>query len=391
MRKLLSVLVVLLGFTTATHAEFEVKGFGSIVGGYVFDGDGYVAEYPNVGIYDDKFEIGQETRLGIQASTELGDSDRLTIQIMSRAANAYEPEVEWLYLTHKLTESMEVQAGRMRIPVYKYSEYMDVGIAYPWARIPADTYSLDFVNFNGLKWNYLTGTESLPIRISVLTGKEDKPNSELMTYLFPPKVTRNFTDIYGIVLDASYDFLNVRASYVEADMQDIRTTDFNAGACSNARDAQTIDPSAAGATTFDSRTTFISNCDISFIDLSLTMTFGDFSFMGEFNDYYPFYESFFGSFNYRLGDNAVYLMFSKFDLDGPFEIHDTVSVGYRRDISFNMALKVDFSFFKDEGYNPFADAANPVYKADLDGDGVRETRPDDGDAGIVTIAFDFLF
>jgi hypothetical protein len=293
----------LLTLPTLSLAEISVRGFGSIVAGYVADGDGYIAEYPNLAVYDSKAQSGQETRLGIQLTADLNEQTNLTSQVMFRGANEYEPEMEWLYITHYPMDNLDIQAGRMRMPVYQYSEYMDVGFAFPWVRIPSDAYSLDAVNYNGARINYLTGTEDIPMRLSFFTGSETVTNSELMSYLFEfdgdgTSVSRQYDDIAGLVLDTSYDFINLRLSYTRADMLQTR---------------------GSGVET---------DYDISFFDAAIQLNFGDFSFISEYNKYKPFYQSFFYSLSYTLDSNAFYLMWSKFDLDEAFEEHTTQSLGH---------------------------------------------------------------
>ncbi len=344
-------LLSLLFATQYSSAEISVSGFGSAVLGTVVKGDGYIAEYPNLGVYDDNFDFGQETKLGIQARAPIQQDLNLTLQMMTRGANEWEPQLEWMYLTYFFNDSVDIQVGRLRMPVYKYSEFMDVGFAYPWVRVPADTYSLDVVNYNGLRVNYLTGSESIPIRLSTYLGREKEENSELMSYLFGGDVDRDFKQIIGLVADGSYDFLNLRLSYTEAELDDL------------------LD--GVGDTK-----------DISFFDAAFTLSFGNLSILAEYNEYKPFYSSYFGSLNYQHNLNTYYLLWSKFDLDKPFEEHDTTSIGVRHNIGDNVALKFDLSFFADDGFNPFTGQPNPVFHNDDDGE---------GDSTILTIALDFVF
>lgn len=43
-----------------------------------------------------------------------------------------------------------VRAGRLRSPVYMYSESLDVGFSYPWLRLPDEVYSqVQLTNYEG--------------------------------------------------------------------------------------------------------------------------------------------------------------------------------------------------------------------------------------------------
>lgn len=49
-------------------------------------------------------------------------------------------EMDAFYLDYRFNDAVNVQAGRVRIPFYHYSEYLQVGYAYPWVRPPLEIY-----------------------------------------------------------------------------------------------------------------------------------------------------------------------------------------------------------------------------------------------------------
>lgn len=344
----------------AISADFTFNGFGSVVAGGTLSGDGYIADYPNLGVYENGFDVGQETRLGLQGVAKIDDKLSATMQLMVRAANDYEPEVEWLYVTYKLAANSDIQVGRMRMPVYYFSDFMDVGYAYPWVRIPADTYSLDATNFNGVKFNNKLRLGGSFLQLSLFGGQEDNPQDELMSYLFEGftnRIDRKFENILGMAANWTVSELTMRATYTQADM---RETQYY----------------------FDSSTGEI-DYNIKFYDIFARYNFGNgLSLMVEYNKYDPFYISYFGSATYQRDTLTYYLSWSKFDLDTPFEEHDTTSVGVRWDLGDSYALKFDVSSMTDDGFNPFTMQPNPVYHKAKDGD---------GDVVVWTVAMDFVF
>ena len=80
----------LLAAAPSIATEFNFNGFGTIAAGSIISGDGYIADYPNMGVYERSFDLGQETRLGLQGEAKFDDKLSATLQIMSRAANDYE-------------------------------------------------------------------------------------------------------------------------------------------------------------------------------------------------------------------------------------------------------------------------------------------------------------
>lgn len=343
---------VLLAMHSYANDNIRVSGFGSVIGAQVSEGSGYIGEYPNLGFYDDKFDIGQETRIGIQSVATVNDDLSATLQVMSRANNDYEPEVEWLFVNYSLADDIELQAGKLRLPVYYFSEFMDVGYAYPWIRVPADAYSLDLTNFNGAQLNHRMYLGDINFTTNLYSGRQIN-DSELMTYLFGEAINREFTEIAGAGLEISNDNTTIKFSYTTAELEETRPT-----------------------------TVLESDGTIEFFDIFAQQTIGPLSIMLEYNKYRPFYSSAFGSATYRYKKSTFYVMHSKFDLDLPFEKHDTDSVGIRFDYKPRMAIKFDVSSMTDEGVNPFAgDAPNPV-NHDPDGD---------GDVVIISTGIDFIF
>lgn len=349
---LLVFLCLAMSFGVQANENLRISGFGSIVAGQVLDGSGYVADYPNVGAYDDQFDIGQETRMGVQANATISDDLSATMQVMSRANNEYEAEVEWLFVNYAITDDLELQAGKLRVPVYYYSEYMDVGIAYPWVRVPADAYSLDVTSFNGLQLNHRTFFGGTSLTSTLYAGRAySGATSELMTFLFGENVEREFTGLIGAGIEINTDSTIVKVSFSTADLEETRPT-----------------------------VAFESDGTIEFIDVFLQQNFGPASVMLEYNDYDPFYSSYFISATYTMGAHTYYLMNSKFELDAtdgagtPFEEHDTNSIGVRCNLSARTAIKFDFSIMNDTG--AFA---------------VNKDPDNDGDVSIFTTSLDFMF
>lgn len=345
---------------SALAANFDFNGFGTIAAGAILEGDGYIADYPNLGVYEKSLDFGQETRLGLQGKANIDDKLSATLQLMSRAANDYELQVEWLYATYNISADTNIQIGRMRMPVYYYSDYMDVGYAYPWIRIPADTYSLDVTNFNGVKLNSTFKTGDVYYRLSVYGGNESNPQDELMSYLFESFTTnidRDFENILGTALDVTWAGLSARVTYAQASMDETQT--------------------------YGDGSTGIIDYDIDFYDAFVKYEFDSgFAIMAEYNKYKPFYQSYFGSATYQTGVFTYYLNWSQFDLGTPFEKHDTTSIGVRYDLGDTYAVKFDLSSMSDEGYNPFTDQPNPVY---------HDAKNGDGDVTIFSVSLDFVF
>ena len=383
--------LLLMTSNVCADDSVKVNGFGSIVAGAVVDGDGYIAEYPNLGIYEgSSFDFGPESRLGLQFHTNINDKASATTQLVFRGANDFKPEVAWMYLSYQFDNDSTLQAGRLRVPVYHFSEYMDVGYAYSWLRIPADAYSLDLINYNGARYSQDFYFGDFTLNTTALYGHQNNDDDRLMGYLFPNQIDREFKDISGLVLDLDLNDLNLRLSYVQAAMTETRHLPSFLATEVFEIPAQKVSPSVTGLTdgAGNSLVQFDTKYDIYFIDVSAKWPITDvITFFAEFNEYDPFYKSYFTSLSFRHNLMEYYLLYSKFDLNEAWESHDTTSFGVRYDFTTNMALKFDFSLFKDTGFNPFTLEPNPVYKpsrTENGGDG-------NGNATILSVGIDFVF
>lgn len=142
--KPLSLGMLLALSATAAQAEIRFNGFASIQAGTT------LSSSDNLYGYDNEVDFKNESLFALQAQADLGERLSVTAQLMGRGANDFKAEFEWAYLTYELNPQTRINAGRLRTPFYRYSDFMDVGYAYDWARVPSSVYNLDFNNLEGV-------------------------------------------------------------------------------------------------------------------------------------------------------------------------------------------------------------------------------------------------
>lgn len=144
----------------AMAGDIKFNGFASVVSGIDLSDDNALTAggeaYTN-----DTIDNLQESRLGLQVTAPLGDDIRFIGQAIARgnAETGFVSNYEWAYFDYNVGDSGKFKAGRMRIPFYKYSDYLDVGYAYHWITPPKSMYSLSFSNVDGLGYsqNFVAG------------------------------------------------------------------------------------------------------------------------------------------------------------------------------------------------------------------------------------------
>ncbi|MCG8671330.1 MAG: hypothetical protein MI867_18130 [Pseudomonadales bacterium] len=108
--------------------------------------------------YDSDWSFRSDTILGVQALVNVSQRWSATAQVVSRGftfdkKSDFEPTLEWLFAKYQWTPETSTRIGRMRTPLYLYSDTLEIGYSYPWSRPPVDTYTFllsAISDFNGL-------------------------------------------------------------------------------------------------------------------------------------------------------------------------------------------------------------------------------------------------
>jgi hypothetical protein len=205
---LAAAIVLALSATSslAQAADTRINGFASVVAGLTNDED------TSMFGYNDNISFKPESLFALQIASDLGDGLSATAQIMSRGSNDYAAEFEWAYLSYEISDSTQINAGKLRIPFYRYSDFLDVGYAYTWARPPQAVYSLVFSTFDGLSIvnNHTLGNwdSSIQVIYGSYDGSVDLVSDE------DPATLNN---IMGINWTLTYDWFTARAIYAQAE------------------------------------------------------------------------------------------------------------------------------------------------------------------------------
>ncbi|MCP5325397.1 MAG: hypothetical protein H7A09_03585 [Oceanospirillaceae bacterium] len=156
----------------AMAGDIKFNGFASVVSGIDLSDDNALTAggeaYTN-----DTVDNLQESRLGLQVTAPLGDDVRFIGQAIARgnAETGFVSNYEWAYLDYNVGDSGKFKAGRMRIPFYKYSDYLDVGYAYHWITPPKSMYSLAFSNVDGLGYSQNFAVGGMDMSVNTVFGR----------------------------------------------------------------------------------------------------------------------------------------------------------------------------------------------------------------------------
>lgn len=165
-----------------TGSGFMTLGVAKMFGGTRqsvgdFDCPCFASDYAQAGVFtgSDNWQWKPDTKLGVQGEASM-DNRRYSVsgQLVSRGARNGSVNLEWLYGSYKINDSVTLQVGRKRLPMFYFSDTQDIGVAFPWTHLPPQLYGWEAVNYNGANllmqhrfgdWsataNVLAGAESI--------------------------------------------------------------------------------------------------------------------------------------------------------------------------------------------------------------------------------------
>lgn len=323
--------LILICHAGLVFSETHLSGYVSVVAGRITNGNEFLADYPKAGVYDSDWSITPDTSIGIQLTTDITEDLDFIVQAVSNGATDNGVDLDWAYINYQLSTDLSFQAGRKRLPLYYYSDYFDVGYAYYWIRPPADNYTWQISNYNGLSLLYQPQFGKWDALFNLYIGREDSDENELLSLLLTASVDETWKNMVGVVAELSQHWLDVRLTFMHSQ----------------------LDRTVNG---------FIVAQDVKqqFSGLSVNFYLDELSILSEFNQYErPASDIQVGtsllSLGYRIGEFIPHISRSQFkqeeNIAGGDEDHETNSIGLRWDVNKTTALKVQYDKVKDKGVN----------------------------------------
>ncbi len=201
----MSIAVLASGVNAASLEDLSISGFGSVGIGKADNAITYA------GYSDEKLDWEQETLAGLQFDFQINDRAKFVTQIVANSRYDYEPKFEMAYAAYEF-DSLTARAGKLRLPLFFYSDFMDVGYAYPMIRPSQETYeNLLFKSHTGV--DFLIPVEfedsSLLIQPVVGIGTIDEDDSSAGEV--------KLDNLYGVAINWNYEDWTLRGSYFAAE------------------------------------------------------------------------------------------------------------------------------------------------------------------------------
>ncbi|MBH0010515.1 porin [Pseudoalteromonas sp. NZS100_1] len=358
--KKLSVAVAVCAVLASSYASAEVRinGFASIVGGKSLDSDSTLYGY------DDDISFKNESKFALQLSADLHEKLTATAQIIARGEDDFDATFEWAYITYEYSDELQFSAGKMRVPFYKYSDFLDVGYAYRWVRPPKSVYGIPFSTYEGVSVVY---SSQLGDWDSTLQGFYGAFDGDID--VFGTELPAELNNLAGINWSLSYDWFSARAAYIVADTS-ISSDDSGLIGLVSVLSDSGLTNTANDLITEEDKT--------SFVGVGFSVDYENFLFDAEYTQFevedsiLPEQSQYYASVGYRIDSVIVHFTYednddkhdsSRFNtiesiptlnsavngaLEGLRAQSNVYTIGARYDFHPSAAFKIDFSRFEDD-------------------------------------------
>ncbi|CCK76256.1 MAG: porin [Oleispira antarctica] len=192
----------------AMASDLNVNGFMS-VGASMLDKDNGT----EVAGADNQGGFKQDTILGLQVSKQVNDSTSITGQLVSRGSDDYATEAAWAFVTYAVNDELDLRMGRLRIPAFYYSDFLEVGYTYNSIRPAEEVYRLPFSSVDGIDITKRFSSGNVDGSVQFYYGRYigDFSNSG-STY------DADFRNLTGISLTTNMGDFGGRISYNQAEL-----------------------------------------------------------------------------------------------------------------------------------------------------------------------------
>jgi hypothetical protein len=269
------------------HERFSAKGFAS-AGVAVTSGDDSVV-YQGI----DSDPSWRDTVAGLQFEYRANERVAFTTQLVGRAGiDNFSTVADYAYLTWNLSDDVRLRGGRMRLPLFMLSDYLEVGYTYPWARPPVEVYDiassgLDRYEGVELLYDYEAGAVSGTVQL--LYGRLEAVSDTSIVS------ARNLLGINATAVSGSFTF---RAGYTTSKLNLTSDDADGVGALDS------VLRSAGQPLLSDAVDTGFLNAGVQYDDGSLVVS-GEFSRLEE-GGILPGFDAWFLSAGYRFGTVMPY-------------------------------------------------------------------------------------
>ncbi|MDO6610843.1 hypothetical protein Q4601_03945 [Shewanella sp. 1_MG-2023] len=163
--------------TASLTERFSFNGF--MTGAYITSDNnaGYAGATTSA-----NFDDG--SKFGLQGTFAITDQTQAVMQLMMRGENDWDVEAEWAYVSHRFDSGLQARAGKLRVPLFMYSDYLDVGYAQPFVRPPSEVYdAVPFTSYTGGDVSYDVEFDDSTLTFQAFGGQSEDSGIDIKNIL----------------------------------------------------------------------------------------------------------------------------------------------------------------------------------------------------------------
>jgi len=176
--------------------KVSINGFASVGFGVADNDAGYLG-------YSKDNSFKTDSVFALQTSFAFNENTEATVQLIAEGKEDWDPRFEWAFISHHISENLTVRGGKLRLPTYMLSDYLDVGYAYPFARPNGEVYGGPLSAYSGIDFIYTADFSDITWTIQPFAGEADYTEG---TYL---------KDMWGAVNQLDWEEFSFRVSYLD--------------------------------------------------------------------------------------------------------------------------------------------------------------------------------
>ncbi len=199
----------------ASEIDMKVSGFASFYGSTALSDKEEGESQEGI---SEETDLRSWNKFGLRLDVDLQENLKFGAQVLAKGqetgepgTSAYDPEFDWIYASYQFTDGLSLSAGRMRLPLFMYSEYIDVGYAYQWVTAPSTVYGNPSFNaYEGLQllWSTDMGNEWYS-DVQIWAGNSEEYEETLEDIIL-------LDNLAGISWQVEHEWLSLRAVYMLA-------------------------------------------------------------------------------------------------------------------------------------------------------------------------------
>ena len=132
--------------------------------------------------FRNKTSFEPDSILGLQTSFIVSDKTDVTAQFVARGADDWNLETDWAFMRYQPSEKLSLRGGRLRLPLYLFSESLEVGFSYPWVRPPVEVYQVPISTYEGMDVTYSQPVGDWVHKTQFFIGSDKGDNFETNTF-----------------------------------------------------------------------------------------------------------------------------------------------------------------------------------------------------------------